>query len=68
MQGFSVEGVGGGRSAKCLGGPIFEGRNEISPLGKALKFGIIFQKYALKFIKNGKIEKNREKMQIFRIF
>ena len=48
MQDFSVE----GGSTKCLGGPIFRGWNEILQLGKALKFGVIFQKYALKLIKN----------------
>ena len=37
------------------GGPIFRGRNEILLLGKALKFGVIFQKYALKLIKKLKI-------------
>ena len=37
---------------KILGGPIFRGWNEILLLGKALKFGVIFQKYALKLIKN----------------
>ena len=33
-----------------FGGPIFEGQNEILLLGKALKFGVIFQKYALKLL------------------
>ena len=48
-----------------FGGPIFRGWNEILLLGKALKFGVIFLKYALKLIKNWKnIEKIREKMQI----
>ena len=57
MQDFSVEGV-----RKMLGGPIFRGWNEILLLGKALKFGVIFKKYALKLIKNLKhIEKIREK-------
>ena len=52
---------------KCLGGPIFREWNDILQLGNALKFGAIFQKYALKLIKNWKItEKIREKMQIFR--
>ena len=32
-------------STKCLGGPIFEGLVEILLLGKAFKFGVIFQKY-----------------------
>ena len=49
-----------------VGGPIFEGRNEILLLGKAIKFGVILQKYALKLIEIWKIiEKIREKMQIF---
>ena len=48
---------------QMFGGSIFEGRNEILPLGKI--WGI-FQKHALKLIKNLKIiEKIREKMQIF---
>ena len=46
MQDFSVEWV-----HQIFGGPIFEGRNEILLLVKALKFGVIFQKYALKLIK-----------------
>ena len=33
---------------QMFGGPIFEGRNEILLLGKALKFREIIQKYALK--------------------
>ena len=37
---------------KMWGGPIFRGWNEFLLLGKALKFGVIFQKYALKFINN----------------
>ena len=45
-----------------FGGPICLGWNEILLLGKALKFGVIFQKYALKLRKNWKIiEKIREK-------
>ena len=61
MQDFSVEGV-----HIMFGGPIFRGWNEILLLGKALKFGVIFQKYSLKLIKNWKnIEKIREKMPIF---
>ena len=44
-----------------MGGPIFRGCNEILLLGKALKFGVIFQKYALKFIKNWKILRKFEK-------
>ena len=37
------------------GGPIFRGGNKILLLGKALKFGVIFQKYALKLIKIEKL-------------
>ena len=57
MQDFSVEWV-----RQMFGGPIFEGRNEILLLGKALKLGVIFQKLIniWKFI-----EKMREKMQVF---
>ena len=55
-----------GGSTKCLGGPIFRGWKIILLLGKALKFGVIYQKYAVKLIKNWKnIEKIREKMEIF---
>ena len=62
MQDFSVE----GGPQNVWGGPIFLGWNEILLLGKALKFGVIFEKYALKLIKKLKnIEKIREKMQIF---
>ena len=62
MQDFSVEGV----HKMFGGGPIFRGWNEILLLGKALTFGVIFQKYALNLIKNWKnFEKIREKMQIF---
>ena len=51
---------------QMFGGPIFREWNEIFLLGKVLKFGVIFQKYALKLIKIWKIiEKIREKMQIF---
>ena len=46
MQDFLVDGVKDMRRA-----PIFEGRNEILLLGKALKFRVIFQRYALKLIK-----------------
>ena len=42
---------GWGGSTKCLGGLLFRGWNEILLLGKALKFGVIFHKYALKLIK-----------------
>ena len=60
MGDFSIEGV-----HQMFWGTIFEGRNEILLLGKALKFGVIFQKYALKLIKIWKIIENiREKMQI----
>ena len=38
-----------------FGGQIFEGRNEIFLLGKALKFGVIFPKICIKIIK--KLEK-----------
>ena len=44
-------------STKCLGSPSLEGRNEILLLGKALKFRLILQKYALKLIKFWKIIK-----------
>ena len=53
---------GCGASTKCLGGPIFRGLNEILLLGKALKFGLLFQKFALKLINICKIiGKIREK-------
>ena len=62
MQDFPVEG-----GPPNVWGPIFEGRNEMLLLGKALKFVVNFKKYALKLIKIRKIiEKIREKMQIFR--
>ena len=49
-----------------FGGPIFRGWNENFLLCKALKFGVIFQKYALKLIKIRKIiEKIREKCKFF---
>ena len=65
MQDLSVEGV----HKMFGGGPIFRGWNEILLLGKALKFGVIFQKYALKLIKNGKNwENSREKCKFFRKF
>ena len=52
---------------KCLGGPIFRGWNEVLLLDKALTFGVIFQKYALKLIKNLKnIENIREKCRFLR--
>ena len=59
---------GWGWSTKCLGGPIFRGWNENLLLGKALKFGVIVQKYALKLIKNLKnIEKSREKCNFCKV-
>ena len=65
MQDFSVE----GGPENVWGGPIFQGWNEILLLGKALKFGVIFQKYALKLIKNGKILRRFEKKcKFFRKF
>ena len=61
MQDFSVEG-----STKCLGDPILEVRNKILLLGKAQKFGVIFQKYALKLIKIWEnYWDNSRKMQLF---
>ena len=48
------------------GGPIFRGWNEILLLGKALKFGVIVQKFGLQLIKICKIiGKIREKCKIF---
>ena len=47
------------------GGPIFRGWNEFLLLGKALKFEVIFQKYALKLIKNWKNWENSRKIAIF---
>ena len=62
MQDFLVE----GGPQNVWGGPIFRGWNEILLLGKVLKFGVVFQKYALKSRKKlKKFEKIREKMQIF---
>ena len=49
MQDFSVE---GGGPQNVWGGPIFRGWDEFLLLGKARKFEVIFQKYALKLIKN----------------
>ena len=47
-------------------GPIYRRWNEILLLGKVLKFGVIFQKLALKLIKICKIiVKNREKRKVF---
>ena len=49
-----------------MGVSDFRGWSEILLLGKALKFGIIFQKFALKLRKNFKmIEKNYRNMQVF---
>ena len=46
-----------------FGVPIFEGRNQILLLGKALKFKVIFQTKSLKWIKSWKIiEKIRENL------
>ena len=60
MQDFAAE---GGRPN--VWGSVFEGRNEILLLGKALNFKVILQKYALKLIKIWKIiEKIREKWKI----
>ena len=51
-----------------FGGPVFEGRNEILLLGKAVKVRVIFQKNALKVIKIGKIIENSRKCKYFRFF
>ena len=48
MLDFSVE----GGPQNVWGGPIFRGWKKILLLGKALKFGVIYQKYAVKLIKN----------------
>ena len=48
MQDFSVE----GGPQNVWGGPIFRGWNECLLFGKAIKIGVIFQKYAVKLIKN----------------
>ena len=47
MQDFSVE----GSPQNVWRGPIFRGWNEILLLGEAIKFGILFQKFALKLMK-----------------
>ena len=47
LQDFLVEGA---HQMFCRG-PLFDGQNEILLLGKALKFGVIFQKISLKLIK-----------------
>ena len=63
MLDFSVEGA---PKNVFWGGPIFRGWNEILLLGKALKFGVIFQKFALKLIKICKIiGKIRDKCKFF---
>ena len=50
---------------QIFGIPIFDGRNAILLLDKALKFRIIFQKYVLKLIKIWKTtEKIREKWKV----
>ena len=65
MQDFSVE----GGPENVWGGPIFRGWNEFLLLGKALKFGVIFQKYALKLIKKlKKLRKFEKKCKFFRKF
>ena len=43
------------------GGPIFRGWNEILLLGRALKFGVLFLKYALKIINFEKLLRKFEK-------
>ena len=64
MQEFSAEGV-----RQMFGGPIFEDRNEILLLGKALKLWGKFSKICIK-MKNIQIiiEKIRRKCKPFRIF
>ena len=61
---FSVQGV-----RSTYWGPISRGWNEILQFGTAQKFGVIFQKYALKLIKIWKLlrgfECNREKCKVF---
>ena len=65
MQDFSLE----GGQQNVWGGPIFRWWNEILLLGKVLKFGVIFQKLALKLIKICKIiVKIREKCTFFEKF
>ena len=65
MQDLLVEKV-----QQMLGVPIFEGQNEILLLGKALTFGVIFQKYELKLIKIWKNywKNSRKKSKLFPIF
>ena len=63
-QDFSVEAV-----RQIFGGPIFEGRNEIFLFGKAIKFGVIFQKRVIKINKTLKNYREKlRKMQIVPIF
>ena len=65
MQDFSVE----GGPQIVWGGSDFSRVERNFTIGQTLKFGVIFQKYALKLIKNWKnIEKIREKCQFFRNF
>ena len=59
---------GWGGPPNVWGGPIFEGRNEIFQFEKALKFGVIFQKYSLKLTSWKFIEKIREKCQFSELF
>ena len=55
-----------GDPQNVCGGPIFRGWSEILLLGKALKFGVIFQKLTLTLIKICKIiVKIREKCKFF---
>ena len=46
------------RSPSKLWGPFFADRNRIFLLDKVLKFGVIFQKYALKLLKIWEFKKN----------
>ena len=61
MREFSIEGgpqnVGGVR--------FFEARNDILQLGKALKFGVIFQKYAFNQLNYESLLRKFEKMKSF---
>ena len=56
---------GWGGPPNVWGGPIFEGRNEMFQFEKALKFGVIFQKYSLKLKKIEKNWENSREMQFF---
>ena len=64
MQDFSVEG-----GPQNVGGATIRRWNEILLLGKALKFGVIFQNFALKFKKIakslGKFAKNATFSEFF---